>query len=212
MVDLINRIARKMPTWPLYIAGAAYVAWLFYLALVGRMGVEPIKALEHAYGETGLKLLIVGLCITPLRRHLGVNLIKFRRSLGLITFLFIAAHLCVWLFLDVQALGQIWADIVKRPYITVGMAGFLLMIPLAATSNNWSVRRLGPAWRKLHTLVYGAALLGGVHFLMLVKGLQIEPLAFMAMICGLLVVRLPRFARSSQRLASSQATETPIRE
>ncbi|MHA6264589.1 protein-methionine-sulfoxide reductase heme-binding subunit MsrQ [Arenibacterium sp. CAU 1754] len=203
MSDLINRIARKTPPWPLYILGAGYAGWLFYLALVGRMGAEPIKALEHAYGETGLKLLILGLTITPLRRFFGLNLIKFRRAVGLVTFLFISAHLCVWLFLDVQALDRIWADILKRPYITIGMIGFVLMIPLAITSNNWSIRHLGPKWRSLHKLVYPAAFLGGLHFVMLAKGLQIEPLIYLAVICGLLALRVPRFSGASRRASAN---------
>ena len=97
--------------------------------------------------------------------------------------------------LDVQDPARIWADIVKRPYITVGMAAFVLLIPLAATSNNLSVRKLGPTWRKLHKLVYPAAILGAVHFVMLAKGFQIEPLIYLAIIMVLLALRLiPREA------------------
>ncbi len=93
----------------------------------------------------------------------------------------------VWLFLDVQIWSQIWADIVKRPYITIGMAGFVLLIPLAVTSNNLSMRKMGPVrWRKLHKLTYPAVLLGGVHFMMLVKGWQVEPMIYLAVILGLL--------------------------
>ena len=157
----------------------------------GGLGVEPIKELEHEYGELALKLLIVGLAITPLRTHLGINLIRFRRAIGLMAFFYVAAHLLVWLVLDVQILSQIWADILKRPYITIGMAGFLVMLPLALTSNNWSVRKLGPKWRQLHKLTYLAVLLGGLHFIMLVKGFQLEPLVYMAVIVGLLLLRLP---------------------
>ena len=87
-------------------------------------GVDPVKALEHRYGELALQLLIAGLAITPLRRFAGVNLIKFRRALGLVAFFFLLAHLLVWAILDVQTLGRVWADIVKRPYITIGMVGF----------------------------------------------------------------------------------------
>ena len=93
--------------------------------------------------------------------------------------------------LDVGILSQIWADIVKRPYITVGMVGFALMIPLAVTSNNRSVRKLGSVWRKLHKLTYAVGVLGGLHFVMLAKGFQLEPLIYMAVILMLLAARLP---------------------
>ena len=198
-VDAVNRGLRRLPSWPLYILCAAHIVWLFYLGLTGGLGVEPIKALEHAYGEAGLQLLVVTLAVTPLRRYVGLNLLKFRRALGLAAFFYIAAHLLVWLVLDVQLLSQIWADIVKRPYITVGMAGFALLLPLAVTSNTLSLRKLGAVrWRKLHRLTYVAAILGAVHFLMLVKGLQLEPIAYLLAVLVLLGSRY----RAKQRLAA----------
>ena len=189
LLDRINNTARKLPAWTLYIALPLPALWFLYLGLTGGLGAEPIKALEHELGEVALQILIAGLAITPLRRHLGINLLKFRRAIGLMAFLYVFLHLLVWLVLDVQILGQIWADIVKRPYITVGMAAFVLMLPLALTSNNWSVRRLGPRWRKLHKLTYAVVLLGAVHFVMLVKGIQLEPLIYLALILGLLALR-----------------------
>jgi sulfoxide reductase heme-binding subunit YedZ len=190
LVDTINKTARRIPTWAVYLVCAAPAPWLFYLGLTGGLGPEPIKALEHEYGELALKLLIAGLCITPLRRFAGINLLKFRRAIGLMAFFYVAAHLLVWLILDVQHLSQIWADILKRPYITVGMAGFVLMLPLALTSNNWSVRRLRSKWQQLHKLTYLVALLGAAHFVMLSKGLQLEPLAYLAVVLALLLMRL----------------------
>ena len=165
--------------------------WLFYSGATGGLGVEPIKALEHELGEMALKMLIAGLMITPLRRYGGLNLIRFRRAIGLMAFYYVCFHLLVWLGLDVQVPAQIWADIIKRPYVTIGMLGFVLLIPLAVTSNNWSIRRMGPGWRRLHKAVYVAALLGAVHFVMLRKGFQIEPLIYLAIILGLLILRLP---------------------
>lgn len=197
VVDHINAFARRVPTWGLYILCLLPVPWLLYLAQTGGLGREPIKALEHELGEIALQLLIIGLTITPLRRLLGVNLLKFRRALGLLAFTYVALHLLVWLVLDVGILSQIWADILKRPYITIGMAGFILLLPLAVTSNNWSVRKLGAGWRKLHRLSYLAVLLGGVHYIMLTKTWAAEPLLYMAAILGLLALRLPK-ARSKQ--------------
>jgi sulfoxide reductase heme-binding subunit YedZ len=191
----INGALRRVPTWPVYVVGALPPVWFLWLGLTGGLGVEPIKELEHRLGLLALQMLIATLAITPLRRFTGVNLIRFRRALGLLTFYYVVCHLLVWLVLDVQILGQIWKDIVKRPYITIGMASFLLLIPLAATSNNRAIRRLGPQrWRRLHQLSYLAAILGGLHFVMLSKGFQIEPLAYLGAILALLALRieLPR--------------------
>lgn len=192
IVDELNGIARKVPTWVVYILYLLPIPWFFYQGQTGGLGVEPIKALEKELGQIALQLLIIGLAITPLRRYAGVNLLKFRRAIGLLAFTYVAVHLLVWLVLDVGILSQIWADIIKRPYVTIGMAGFLCLVPLALTSNNYSVRKLGPKWRKLHKLAYLAVLLGGVHFIWLVKGFQFEPLIYMAVILALLALRLPK--------------------
>lgn len=190
MVQAINSIFRKLPAWPLYILLPMQGLYTFYLGLTGGLGAEPINVLERSLGEFALQLLIAGLAITPLLRFARINLVKFRRAIGLMAFAYVAAHLLVWLVLDVGLLSQIWADIVKRPYITVGMAGFVLLIPLALTSNNWSVRKLGPPWRSLHRLTYVAAILGGVHFIMLSKGIQLEPLLYLAVILAFLATRV----------------------
>jgi len=191
MIDTINTTLRRIPAWTIYIVGAAWAAWLFYLGLTGGLGPEPINALEREYGALGLKLLIAGLAVTPLRRYAGLNLLKFRRALGVTTFFYILAHFMVWALLDVGTFARVWEEVVKRPYVTVGMASFAMMIPLAITSNNMSLRKLGgAAWRKLHKLTYLIAILGGVHYLWLVKGFQIEPIIYMAVILTLLVARL----------------------
>jgi len=198
VVDRINALARRVPVWSVWLVLLAPAVWTFWLGLTGGLGAEPIKALERELGEVALQLLVLGLCITPLRRFLGLNLIRFRRAIGLLAFTYVGLHLLVWLVLDVQIPAQIWADIVKRPYVTVGFTAFLLMIPLALTSNDWSLRRLGPRWRQLHKLTYGVAVLGAVHFIWLSKGYQIEPLIYRAMILGLLALRW-RASRRVQR-------------
>jgi len=188
----INGALRGVPTWPFYLLGGVIPFWWLYLGLTGGLGVEPIRELEHRLGELALQVLIASLAITPLRNLTGVALIRFRRMLGLLTFYYIVLHLLVWLVLDVQIIGQIWADILKRPYITVGMVAFVLMIPLALTSNNLSIRKMGPlGWRRLHRLVYVSAVLGAIHFVLLVKGWQIEPLLYLAAILALLAARIP---------------------
>ena len=118
LTDRINRATRHVPVWAVYIVYLSAVPWLLYLAQTGGLGREPIKALEHELGEIALQLLIIGLCISPLRRYIGVNLLRFRRAIGLLAFIYVSLHLLVWLVLDVGILSQIWVDIVKRPYIT----------------------------------------------------------------------------------------------
>ena len=190
IVPTINGALRKLPAWLIYVVAALWVVWAFYLAATGQTGPEPINTLERAYGAMGLKFLVAGLLVTPLRNWTGINLIKFRRAIGVTTFFLIVAHLMVWALLDVQSFSRVWSDIVKRKYVTVGMAAFVLMVPLAVTSNNLSIRKMGPlVWRKLHKLVYPAAVLGGVHYLWLVRGFQIEPIIYMAVILAMLIYR-----------------------
>lgn len=193
VVTPINTALRRVPAWTVYIVAALYVGWEFWQALNqnGRYLVEPINELEREYGETALKLIVVGLMVTPLRRFAGVNMLKFRRAIGVSAFFLVLAHFVVFALLDVQSLGAVWEETVKRPYVTVGMASFLLLIPLAVTSNNLSLRRIGAVgWRKLHKLTYPAALLGGIHYLWLVKGFQVEPLIYLAVILGVLATRV----------------------
>jgi len=198
VADRFNALARRVPVWSVWLILLMPAVWTFWLGLTGGLGAEPIKALERELGEVALQLLVLGLCITPLRRFLGINLIRFRRAIGLLAFTYVGLHLLVWLVLDVQIPAQIWADIVKRPYVTVGFTAFLLMIPLALTSNDRSLRRLGPRWRQLHKLTYAVAVLGAVHFIWLSKGFQIEPLIYLIVILGLLALRL-RAMRRVQR-------------
>ncbi len=191
MLSFLNQPLRRVPPWTIYVASAAWCAWLFYLAAAGRMGPEPIKALEHAYGIYALKLIVAILLITPLRKWTGLNLLRFRRAIGVSAFFVVVAHFAVWAILDVQTFARVWADIVKRPYVTIGMASLALMLPLAITSNDRSLRKLGAAaWRKLHLLTYPVAVLAGLHFVWLVKGFQIRPLLYLVVIVGLLALRL----------------------
>ena len=190
MLSALHNWVRRVPVWSVYLVLAIPAVYFFYLALTGALSIEPIKALEHKLGEFGLQLLIFGLFITPLRRYLSLNLLRFRRAIGVMTYYYITLHLLVWLILDVQVPSAILQDIVKRPYITIGMLAFVGMTPLAFTSNSYAVRKLGQSWRKLHRLVYVIAVLGAVHFIMLVKGLQFEPIIYLGIILTLLALRL----------------------
>lgn len=201
MRDTLNSALRRLPPASIYIVGAIYAVWEFWRALnqIGPYLVEPINVLERAYGLVGLQLLVAGLLISPLRRWTGVNLLRFRRAIGVTAFFFVLAHLLVFAVLDVQSLGRVWQEVVKRPYVTVGMAAFVLLVPLALTSNNLALRKIGPvAWRRLHLLVFPAAILGGLHYLWLVKGFQLPPILYFAAILGLVLVRLIGAKRSTR--------------
>ena len=209
----VNGFLRRVPTWPLYLLGFAYMGWLFWRAATDARLVEPIDWLERSYGITSLQLVVTTLAVTPLRTFLKISLLKFRRALGLLVFFFVLAHFLVWAMLDVQALGAVWADILKRPYITIGMAAFVMLIPLAVTSNNASVRRLGSAgWRRVHWLTYPVAVLGATHYVWLARGFAIEPLVYLGLILLLLVTRLPmRRALQHELRCSFEAAGGPAR-
>jgi|TARA_B110000902_G_C14244665_1_gene563813 sulfoxide reductase heme-binding subunit YedZ len=198
LIQLINSGLRKIPTWVLYILLPIPGILAIVAGLTDNLGPEPIKELEGELGEVAIKLLIIGLAVTPLLHFTRINLLRFRRAIGVVAFGYVAAHFLTWLLLDVQLLSQIWADILKRPYISVGFVGFMAMVPLAVTSNNWSMRKLGQFWSVLHRLTYIATILGGLHYIMLVKGFQMEPLVHMAIILAFLALRVPKWRRSVQ--------------
>lgn len=191
LAGTLNGWSRRVPPWVLYALAPLPPLWLLWLGLTGGLGAEPVNALERELGLLALQVLVVSLAVTPLRRLLGVNLIRYRRAIGLVGFFYVALHLVVWAVLDVQSLERVWADIVKRPFITVGMVSFLLLVPLALTSSDAMVRRLGAMrWRGLHRLAYPAILLGAVHFVMVQKVWEPESLGWLAAILGLLALRL----------------------
>lgn len=205
--ERVNAGLRTIPTWVVYLLGALpglYIVVGVALALSGtydlfgnRLGVDPIRTIEHWLGELALQFFIATMLISILRDYFRLKLIKFRRALGLLTFFYVILHLSVWISLDLQfRWGEAWADILKRPYITIGMAGFVLLIPLAVTSSNAMIRRLGPvAWQRLHKLAYPAILLGGIHYVMVQKVWEAEPLIYLAIILVLLGLRGRRLIR-----------------
>ncbi len=191
LVQRINAALRRVPVWLFYLAGLAAPAWLFWLALSGGLGADPVRALELRIGKLGLQVLVASLAITPLRRLTGISLLRFRRAVSLVGFSYILLHLVVWLLLDVQIPAQILTDIAKRPYITIGMVAFVLMLPLALSSNAWSLRRLGAVkWRRLHRLTYAVLILAGAHYVMVGKVWRPEALAYLAGIVLLLALRI----------------------
>lgn len=190
-MDRINALARRVPTAVVWVCGLVPLGWLVWAAAANALGPDPVKVIELRLGLWGFQFLIASLCITPLRQ-LGLNLIRFRRALGVLAFIYIALHFTAWVVLDMGLRwNEITADLIKRPYIILGMLGLLCLIPLAATSTNAAVRRMGPvAWRRLHRLAYGAGLAGALHFVILVKGWQVESLLYAAAVAALLLLRL----------------------
>lgn len=164
------------------------------------LGANPIEELLHEFGRWGLKFLLLTLTVTPLRRWTGWNwLIGFRRMLGLFAFLYIVLHFMVYAVLDQGLdLAAIIEDVVKRPYITLGMAGLLMLVPLAVTSTKGMMRRLGKRWQTLHRLVYVIAIVGVWHFYWQVKLDTLDPVLYALILAFLLGVRV-YFSRVSRR-------------
>jgi methionine sulfoxide reductase heme-binding subunit len=161
--------------------------------LAGRLTANPIEYITLQTGWWALVLLMASLAVTPLRRITGRNqLIRFRRLLGLFAFFYATLHVLTYVLLDrFMEWGEIAGDILRRPYITVGFATFVLLVPLAATSTRSAVRRLGRRWLLLHRLVYPAAALAVLHFYWKrsAKADIAEPLAFAAILLVLLLLR-----------------------
>jgi len=182
--------ALKVLTWLACLTPAALLLWRVWK---GHLGANPVETLEHDTGLRGLQLLILTLAMTPLRRLTGsARPIQLRRTLGLFAYAYVTVHFCIYLILD---LGLSWTqladDLVKRTYITLGFTALLLLTPLALTSTNGWQRRLKRRWKQLHRLVYAAVLLGGLHYLWLVKRDVREPLIYLGIIAALLALRLP---------------------
>lgn len=187
---------------PLTFAACAVPAALMTLGLLEATGViahspfslgaDPVNQLIHSCGITALNLLLITLAVTPVRHLTGMNhLVRVRRMLGLFAFFYALAHFTVYAWLDQGLdLAAIGADIVKRPYITIGMLALLLLIPLAITSTNGMMRRLGKRWQKLHRLVYAITLLGVWHFYWQVKKDIREPLLYFGIFLVLMGWRL----------------------
>ncbi len=190
-MDWLNAQARRVPTWVVYVLGLVPLGFLVWGAIFGGLGPDPVKAIERGLGERGLQFLLASLAITPLRR-VGLNLVRFRRALGLLSFIYVSLHLTAWVWLDMGLRwGEMLADLTKRPFVILGMIGFLVMVPLAATSWNGAIRRMGAAaWNRLHKLAYVAILAAAVHLAMISKIWTTEVLVYLGLALGLLAVRL----------------------
>lgn len=188
----LQRAINAFPRWPLYTIGFIPGLWVFWLGLNDQLGADPVKTLEHTLGLWALRFIIASLAVTPIRRFGGPNLVRFRRALGLLAFFYACTHLSAYIIFD-QGLDAhaILADIVKRPYITIGMFTFAILVPLAVTSNSTMIKRMGAAaWQRLHRWIYVAAIAAVAHFLMSVKSWPAEPLIYAAIVAALLLIRV----------------------
>lgn len=184
-------VARLKPlVFVLALLPLAALAWAAY---TDALGANPIKELEHATGRWAIRFLALSLAVTPLRKLSGWGeLARYRRPLGLFAFFYATLHLAVFAVLDLELdLGDVGREIVKRPYITVGFASWLLLVPLAMTSTKGWIRRLGARrWNRLHRVVYVVAVAATVHFFWSQKKDVTDPLVFSAVLAPLLAYRL----------------------
>lgn len=189
-MESVNRFLKGVPTWVVYPLGILPAVWVIYSGL---SAIDPVRAIEWGLGLWAVRLLIATLFVSPLR-WTGLNLLRFRRQLGLVAFAYVVLHFTAWLTIDMGLRwNQILPDLYKRWYILVGMSALVLLIPLAVTSNNASIRWLGAKnWARLHKLAYLATGLGMLHFLMVGKVYTVEVLTYATILALLLAVRVYR--------------------
>ena len=167
---------------------------LIWDSVTGGLSVNPIEDITHRTGDWALRFVLLTLAVTPFRWLSGWNeVIRYRRMLGLFTFWYASLHFSTYIvfdhFFDIRSIAD---DVIERKYVTAGFLGFVLMLPLAVTSTQGWIRRLGKRWSVLHRLIYVTAVAGVVHFLWLVKLETSEPLVYAAVLSGLLLVRVVR--------------------
>jgi sulfoxide reductase heme-binding subunit YedZ len=187
--------------WALYAVGLLPAAWTFYLGTTDQLGADPVKTFELFLGLWTIRFLILTLAVSPARDLFGWNYLRYRRALGLLTFYYALMHFTVYMVLDQALVIQaVVDDVLKRPFIMFGMAGLAMLVPLAITSNNFSIRRMGMKWIWLHRLVYIVAACGALHFALSTKVLGLEQSIYIGLLILLILYRSWRpIARSRKR-------------
>ena len=183
---LKSRVAKPL-VFALCLLPLSSIVWrIFY----GDLGSDPIETITFATGDWTLRFLLITLAVSPFRQWFGLSaLLRFRRMLGLYVFFYACCHFLIWFIIDhALSFGDMVEDIIDRPYITFGFSALMLLIPLAVTSNNVMVRKLGRRWKKLHRLVYAIIILGVLHYLWLTKADYLEP-GIYALIAGVLLAQ-----------------------
>lgn len=204
----------RWPRWVIFAASLLPAVWVIaaiasdYFNGTRLLGSNPIKEAEHFTGRWVLRFLMFTLAVTPIRRTFGWNwLQRYRRMLGLFAFFYATLHLSIYFLLDLELVwGDLAADIIKRPYITIGMTAFVLLVPLAVTSTAKMVKRLGgKRWAALHRTIYVIVVLGTIHFWMAVKRDITDPVLFALIFTVLLGYRLITWRR--QRAAAARRAQ-----
>ena len=202
LVCLVPFLLLLWPFWKLVTTGNA-----------PELTANPVEYITHYTGTWTIRFLLITLSVTPLRKLFNQpKLVRYRRMLGLFAFFYVCLHFMTWFILDKSfSLSDMWADVVKRRFITVGMLGFVMLLPLAVTSTAGWVRRLGFAkWQRLHRLIYFAALAGVIHYMWLVKSDERLPLMYGAMLTVLMLYRFFIWKRTPAHApARSSAVTTP---
>jgi len=204
-------LANKWTKVPVFFLCLVPLGILVWSALTANLGANPVEFIQHATGDWTLRFLVFTLCITPLRKLLKLpDLIRFRRMLGLFAFFYACLHFLTYLGPDQSFdLAAIWKDVAKRPFITVGFAAFVLLIPLAITSTAGWIRRLGGRrWQMLHRAIYISAICGVIHYYWLVKSAVLRPLTYAAIVAVLLLWRLGDWLiRRGRTIAAAPKTQ-----
>jgi sulfoxide reductase heme-binding subunit YedZ len=188
------------------------LTWLVWRAYHGNLTANPVEFIQHFTGDWTLRFLLITLSVTPLRKLLNIpDLIRFRRMLGLFAFFYACLHFLTYLGPDQSFdVAAIWKDVYKRPFITVGFAAFVLLIPLALTSTAGWIRRLGGRrWQMLHRLIYISAICGVIHYYWLVKSAVLRPLTYAAIVAALLLWRVGDwFIRRGRTIPAAAKTQS----
>jgi methionine sulfoxide reductase heme-binding subunit len=204
-------LANKWTKPPVFLLCLVPLGILVGRALTANLGANPVEFIQHATGDWTLRFLVFTLSITPLRKLLKLpDLIRFRRMLGLFAFFYACLHFLTYLGPDQSFdLSAIWKDVAKRPFITVGFAAFVLLIPLAITSTAGWIRRLGGRrWQMLHRAIYISAICGVIHYYWLVKSAVLRPLTYAAIVAVLLLWRLGDWLmRRGRTIATAPKTQ-----
>ncbi|MGE0042633.1 MAG: sulfite oxidase heme-binding subunit YedZ [Vicinamibacterales bacterium] len=204
----VTQWTRRVGKPVVFLAGLGPFLWLVYNAFFGDLGVNPVETITNTTGLWTLRLIVVTILITPLRWVTGFNpVIQFRRMIGLFAFFYGFLHFMTYFVLDLSFMFDgLWEDVVKRPYITVGFTAFVLMIPLAITSTQGWIRRMGgKKWNLLHKLVYVSAVLGVLHYVWKVKVDEPTPYIYGAIVAVLLAARAWKWAQKRQSVAPPRA-------
>lgn len=205
MRGAINAALRRLPRGTAWAAGLIPFGLLVWDAVENRLGVDPVRMIEHRSGRAALYFLIATLCVTPLLRLARINAMRFRRALGMLGFLYAGLHVTAWAVLDMGlAWGQIGGDILHRPFLSIGAISLLILALLAATASDAAIRRLGSGrWRAVHRGIYVAAPLAGWHWLLSEKVPGMKAQVILAVILSLLAWRgwgMLRLRRSPPRI------------